>query len=80
MAHKVSSQFPTHTFRLAYDALCGWKGERADVEYVRILHLAATTMESEVDRALGRLLSGVLASTTRWCAGCLRLLLHRYRT
>ena len=41
--------FPTHTFRLAYDALCGWRGERADVEYVRILHLAATTMESKVD-------------------------------
>ena len=22
---------PTHTFRLAYDAMWGWKGERADV-------------------------------------------------
>ena len=53
--------FPTHTFRLAYDALCGWRGERADVEYVRILHLAATTMESEVDRALGRLLESSLS-------------------
>ena len=53
--------FPTHTFRLAYDALCGWRGERADVEYVRILHLAATTMESEVDRALGRLLESGLS-------------------
>ncbi len=48
--------FPTHTFRLAYDAMWGWKGERADVDYVRILHLAATTMECEVDRALRRLL------------------------
>ena len=48
--------YPTHTFRLAYDAMCGWKGERADVDYVRILHLAATTMECEVDRALRRLL------------------------
>ena len=28
--------FPTQTFRLAYDALCGWRGERADVEYVRM--------------------------------------------
>ena len=54
--HKVSSQFPTHTFRLAYDAMRGWKGERADVDYVRILHLAATTMECEVERALKRLL------------------------
>ena len=53
--------FPTPSFRLAYDALCGWRGERADVEYVRILHLAATTMESEVDRALVRLLESGLS-------------------
>ena len=33
-----------------------WKGECADVDYVRILHLAATTMESDVERALRRLL------------------------
>ena len=44
--------YPSHTFRLAYDAMRGWKGERADVDYVRILHLAATTMECEVERAL----------------------------
>ncbi len=48
--------YPTHTFRLAYDAMRGWKGERADVDYVRILHLAATTMECEVERALKTLL------------------------
>ena len=48
--------FPTMTFRLAYDALKRWRGERADVEYVRILHLAATTMESTVDSALALLL------------------------
>ena len=53
--------FPSQTFRLAYDALCGWRGERADVEYVRILHLAATTMESKVDRALRRLLESGLS-------------------
>ena len=35
--------FPTMHFRLTYDALREWRGERADVEYVRILHLAATT-------------------------------------
>ena len=40
------------TFRLAYDVLRKRRGERADVEYVRILHLAATTMESTVDSAL----------------------------
>ena len=50
--------FPTMTFRLAYDALKRWRGERADVEYVRILHLAATTMESTVDSALALLLGG----------------------
>ena len=44
------------TFRLAYDALRKWRGERADVEYVGILHLAATTMESTVDSALALLL------------------------
>ena len=38
--------FPTMHFRLAYDALREWRGERADVEYVRFLHLAATTMEA----------------------------------
>ena len=49
--------YPSHTFRLAYDAMRGWKGERADVDYVRILHLAATTMEADVERALRRLLA-----------------------
>ena len=48
--------FPTATFRLAYDALRQWRGERADVEYVRILHLSATTMEATVDDALALLL------------------------
>ena len=48
--------FPTLHFRLTYDALQGWRGERADVEYVRILHLAATTMEANVDSALSLLL------------------------
>ena len=48
--------FPTLHFRLTYDALKEWRGERADVEYVRILHLAATTMEANVDSALSLLL------------------------
>jgi len=48
--------FPTRTFRLTYDALRRWRGERADLEYVRILHLSATTMESDVDRVLRGLL------------------------
>jgi len=48
--------FPTPTFREAYDALRRFRGERADVDYVRILHLAASTMEVLVDRALRDLL------------------------
>ncbi len=48
--------FPTMTFRRAYDRLCQWRGERADVEYVRVLHLAASTMEGPVERALDQLL------------------------
>lgn len=48
--------FPTQRFRLIYDALKQWRGERADVEYVRILHPAATTMEANVDSALSLLL------------------------
>ena len=48
--------FPTMHFRLTYDALRQWRRERADVEYVRILHLAATTMEATVDSALSLLL------------------------
>ncbi len=48
--------FPTPTFREAYDALCRFRGERADVDYVRTLHLAASTMEATVERALRDLL------------------------
>jgi hypothetical protein len=50
--------FPSLTFRQAYDALRSRLEERrADVEYVRILHLAASTMESRVEHALGHLLA-----------------------
>jgi len=50
--------FPTLAFRRAYDALetaCEtiWK---TDLEYLRILHLAASTMESEVEAAVQLLL------------------------
>lgn len=48
--------FPTLVFRRAYDALRDCRGDRADVEYVRILHLAASTMEVDVERALQLLL------------------------
>ena len=48
--------FPTTTFRQAYDRLQVVLPRRADREYVRLLHLAATTSESEVDTALVLLL------------------------
>ena len=47
--------FPSLVFRRAYDALRS-RTERADMEYVRILHLAASTMEADVERALATLL------------------------
>ena len=46
--HFREQLFPTMHFRLAYDALRQWRGERADVEYVRILHLAETTMTTDL--------------------------------
>lgn len=49
--------FPSLVFRRAYDALVDARGERADVEYVRILHLAASTMEHDVERALETILA-----------------------
>jgi hypothetical protein len=48
--------FPTLAFRRAYDALRDFYGERADAQYVRILHLAATTGEAVVERALAEML------------------------
>ena len=48
--------FPTMTFRRAYDALRERRGDRADVEYVRVLHLAASTSEALVERSLATLL------------------------
>ena len=47
--------FPSLVFRRAYDALRA-RTERADVEYLRILHLAAGTMERDVEAALEALL------------------------
>jgi len=49
--------FPTPAFREAYDALVRFRGERADVDYVRTLHLAASTLECTVDRTLRELLA-----------------------
>ena len=49
--------FPSLVFRRAYDALRERRGDRADVEYVRILHLAASTGERAVEAALVVLLA-----------------------
>ena len=49
--------FPSLVFRRAYDSLVSRRGDRADVEYVRILHLSVSTMESLVEKALDGLLS-----------------------
>jgi hypothetical protein len=48
--------FPTTTFRQAYDRLVSVRSKRADHEYVRVLHLAASISESEVETALALLL------------------------
>ena len=48
--------FPTLAFRQAYDALIVLGERDADLNYLRILHLAASTMQSEVELALALLL------------------------
>ncbi|MBK7864191.1 MAG: hypothetical protein IPJ65_37465 [Archangiaceae bacterium] len=51
--------FPSLVFRKAYDALTQHHtGRKTDLEYLRILHLAASTMECEVEAVLSRLLAG----------------------
>ena len=45
--------FPSPVFRKAYDDLAEkLKPRQADLEYLRILHLAASTLESDVEMAL----------------------------
>jgi hypothetical protein len=50
---------PSITFRRAYDALVRTHGERADVEYLRILHMAATVGEARVVEVLATVLDEV---------------------
>ena len=50
------AMFPSMVFRRAYDALSERSEKWADLEYIRILHLAATTMQCEVEAALGAML------------------------
>jgi hypothetical protein len=56
--------FPTLGFRQAYDRLCQRLPQRADQEYLRILHVAARTTESEVELALGVLLEAGTVPTS----------------
>jgi hypothetical protein len=51
--------YPSVTFRRAYDALARTHGERADVEYLRILQLAATAGEARVQEVLAAVLDQV---------------------
>jgi hypothetical protein len=51
--------YPSVTFRRAYDALARTHGERADIEYLRILQLAATAGEARVLEVLTAVLDQV---------------------
>jgi hypothetical protein len=49
--------FPTQLWRQAYEALvAGFAEGQADLEYLRVLHLAAATRQPEVESALQQLL------------------------
>ncbi len=50
--------FPALVFRRAYDAIqTPHHGTKGDLEYLRILHLAASTMQADVEAALAQLLA-----------------------
>ena len=51
--------YPSVLFRRAYDALVRSHGERADVEYLRILQLAATAGEAQVGEVLAAMIDQV---------------------
>ena len=56
--------FPSVVFRRAYDAIqTPHHGLKGDLEYLRILHLAAGTIEADVEAALGLLLAAGKAVT-----------------
>jgi len=65
--------FPTTTFRRAYDSLLEATPTKADAQYLRLLHLAASTSEAEVELAIKLLLEGGRTPTfeaVRDLAGC----------
>jgi transposase len=55
--------FPTLEFRRTYDALLAERSDQADLQYVRILHLAASDGEETVRAVLENLLIGTAAPT-----------------
>jgi len=56
--------FPSVTFRRAYDAIqTPHKGVKGDLEYLRILHLAASTVEVDVEAALELIVAAGTAPT-----------------
>jgi hypothetical protein len=66
--HYREELFPSLVFRKAYDALLATcsSSRAADIEYLRVLHLAASTMESAVEAVLEQLLSsGTLTSAAQ---------------
>ena len=56
--------FPSLIFRQAYDQLQAAVPQQADREYLRVLHLAASTSESEVELALTLLLESAQVPTS----------------
>ena len=65
--------FPSVVFRRTYDALtAAGHGVQADLEYLRVLHLAASTLEIEVSSALESLLARGEQPTADAVRGLLR--------
>jgi hypothetical protein len=57
--------FPSLVFRRAYDAMqTPQRGTQGDLEYLRVLHLAASTLEADVETALELLLTDGAAVTS----------------
>ena len=57
--------FGSLTLRAGYDALGRTHGERADVEYVRLLRVAATTDERVVARGFASVATAAAPAATR---------------
>lgn len=64
--------FPRLEFRRAYDALVSENDARADLEYVRILHLAASDAEQAVQSVIAELLSRDVLPTYEAVRECVR--------